>query len=197
MILSSIIYEYIMIYKEKIKNLHAKGLSKWEIAEKLGVSRQYVHTVVCNYWNVGRKGREDKYVDFKDCEICGNKAVHLHHKDFNNANDSNENLQPLCSPCHKKLHKQEREKADLRYVDSLTDKQKLEIMNYFYSCIEANGIPGFGCGVVSKFGLTTRQFELIHEWYDRTFALPLFDTRKGVRHLIYPYPEHSSNYFEY
>ncbi len=178
-----------MTIKEKVKELHATGLNEWEIVDKIGAHKRYVHKIVHNIWNHGRKGREDKYVDLKDCEICGGKATLLHHKDFNNENDDKANLQPLCIGCHNRLHVQARKGDTPRYVKSLPAEKKLEIMNYFYSVI-IDGVPGYGSGVLTKFGLTTKQFEAIHDWYDKTYGLPLFDIRKGVRHLIYKNPPH-------
>lgn len=38
------------------------------------------------------------------CELCNEKAVLVHHKDFSTKNDSPENLQTLCRRCHKQIH---------------------------------------------------------------------------------------------
>ena len=44
--------------------------------------------------------------DYK-CIICGLETINLeiHHADKNHKNDDVLNLKPLCSECHKKLHK--------------------------------------------------------------------------------------------
>lgn len=39
------------------------------------------------------------------CELCGSKSrLGLHHKDEDRTNNSPENLQTLCPPCHTRLH---------------------------------------------------------------------------------------------
>lgn len=38
------------------------------------------------------------------CELCGEKAVHTHHKDFSRDNHAIENLLAVCNKCHGKLH---------------------------------------------------------------------------------------------
>jgi len=39
------------------------------------------------------------------CEVCGTKAnLHVHHIDLNYQNNLPENLQTLCSSCHKRTH---------------------------------------------------------------------------------------------
>lgn len=59
------------------------------------------------------------YIDFKlkrreiingetKCERCGVVAKVLHHKDRDKNNNSNDNLQPLCSSCHTTIHNIER-----------------------------------------------------------------------------------------
>ena len=39
-----------------------------------------------------------------NCEICGKKAHHVHHRDENPQNNDPANLQSLCASCHKKEH---------------------------------------------------------------------------------------------
>ncbi|HDY68913.1 MAG TPA: HNH endonuclease [Candidatus Scalindua sp.] len=39
------------------------------------------------------------------CEICGDKAYQIHHKDFSKNNHSLKNLLILCRQCHAILHK--------------------------------------------------------------------------------------------
>ena len=39
-----------------------------------------------------------------DCEICGNPAREVHHKDFTKDNHKLSNLVALCNSCHKFLH---------------------------------------------------------------------------------------------
>lgn len=38
------------------------------------------------------------------CEICGEPAEHVHHKDKNRQNDEPNNLMVLCRPCHVEQH---------------------------------------------------------------------------------------------
>lgn len=59
---------------------------------------------VNNYYNTGRKGREKKYIGKERCDICRVRTEVLHHIDFDNTNDKDDNLQPLCMKCHKLIH---------------------------------------------------------------------------------------------
>jgi hypothetical protein len=47
-------------------------------------------------YNVQPKGR---------CFVCGNPALHVHHVDWNHANNSPENRVPVCEWCHTQAHK--------------------------------------------------------------------------------------------
>ena len=38
--------------------------------------------------------------DFIPCEVCGNKAVDIHHIEARGMGGTNENLMALCSYCH-------------------------------------------------------------------------------------------------
>lgn len=38
------------------------------------------------------------------CFFCGGRKEHIHHLDMNTKNNVKENLIPLCSPCHVKVH---------------------------------------------------------------------------------------------
>ena len=44
------------------------------------------------------------------CEVCGNRAYTIHHKDESIDNHSLENLMVLCNSCHKILHHSEDKK---------------------------------------------------------------------------------------
>ena len=52
------------------------------------------------------------------CEVCGNKAVDIHHINGRYANDSNEieNLVALCRKCHQDAHNGILSKGDLHVV---------------------------------------------------------------------------------
>jgi len=45
-----------------------------------------------------------RIVDKDECELCGRKAIEIHHKDLNRRNNTETNLIPVCINCHKKLH---------------------------------------------------------------------------------------------
>ena len=94
-----------MVDKELINELVKQGNSYQEIADIIGVSRQRIFQISKNYHNFGYDKRKKLYRNFGLCSICNkNRSVTLHHKDFNNANDIIENMQPLCSKCHVKIH---------------------------------------------------------------------------------------------
>jgi hypothetical protein len=42
------------------------------------------------------------------CEVCGDIAVHVHHKDKNWKNNEQENLQALCARCHYAAHRKDK-----------------------------------------------------------------------------------------
>ncbi len=169
-----------MTKREEIKRLHAEGMQQWEIAEKVSASRNYVCKVVNNYWNGGRKGREDKYVGFDKCELCSAQARHLHHKDFNNANDDKSNLQPVCTRCHGRLHREERQRTEPKYMSLISDEKKVEIMEYNYS-FKHNGGLGWGSGVCGKYNITYTQFKRIEEWYVSKYGKPEFNPKDYPR----------------
>lgn len=40
------------------------------------------------------------------CEVCGRENnLHIHHRDFNNSNNSPGNAQVVCGDCHSELHR--------------------------------------------------------------------------------------------
>lgn len=94
-----------MIDKEFIQELYRQGLTFAYIGEQVGVSKQRIHQIIAHYKNTGRRGRKEKYRNFGKCNRCKLIAEVLHHKDFNNLNDTMENLEPLCKNCHLLQHK--------------------------------------------------------------------------------------------
>lgn len=93
-----------MIDKNMAIELFKQGYSYQEIGNKFNVSRQRIHQVVKDYRNIGRRGREDKYRDFGQCNRCSELATVLHHIDLNNSNDDISNLRALCHKCHMTKH---------------------------------------------------------------------------------------------
>lgn len=172
-----------MTIKQKAKELYSAGMNISEIAIELKTHRSYIYQIVTNRSNIGRKGREDKYIGFDKCERCGGKAQHLHHKDLNNANDDKANLEAVCIPCHQKIHAEERQRALLKFMDALSDEKRVEIMSYYYEYTR-NGKPGLGSGVLSKFDLTEKQFELIKQWYDDKYGVPKFKRKRSIGHIF-------------
>lgn len=106
------------IDKKLIIHLYRQGHGYADIARivggKYGVSRQYIYMIVNSYYNTGKKGnlRADKYNNMKECEMCNEEAVALHHIDRNNKNDKPKNLLPVCKKCHYKLHRGEKRKIN-------------------------------------------------------------------------------------
>jgi len=90
--------------KNEIEELYNQGFFYADIARMMGVSRQRIHQIVKGYSNTGRKNRGIKYRNWGSCEGCGGRAVVLHHKDYDNSNDSLDNLERLCVRCHGKRH---------------------------------------------------------------------------------------------
>lgn len=55
--------------------------------------------------HVMKKNRIIKFEQTRGkCEVCGNPAKHIHHKDKTKTNHSLENLTAVCIPCHFDLH---------------------------------------------------------------------------------------------
>lgn len=46
------------------------------------------------------------------CQMCGERAIHVHHKDFSIDNHSIDNLMPVCAKCHSKIHMQKKFRWD-------------------------------------------------------------------------------------
>ena len=93
-----------------MKDLYQRGKGYSELGRMFGISRQRVHQVINHYIMHGRQGRAEKYEKtFGRCARCGStKKPILHHVDFDNSNDSAENLLCLCTTCHVAVHKEER-----------------------------------------------------------------------------------------
>lgn len=54
------------------------------------------------------------------CELCGEKAVLVHHKDFSKSNHALTNLLTLCDRCHRKIH-------SVRYQKEKPLRKKLKL----------------------------------------------------------------------
>lgn len=93
-----------MLDKKVAIELYKQGYSYREIGEQFKVSKQRVHQVVKNYSHFGKRSRFKKYRNFGKCNECDEISVVLHHKDYDNSNDSIENLQPLCMVHHLQKH---------------------------------------------------------------------------------------------
>lgn len=93
-----------MLDKNLVLLLHNNGHSYASISRTMSVSRQRIHQIVKGYKNIGRGNRKEKYKDFNKCSVCGDKAIHLHHKDRDNTNDEVKNLLAVCKRCHIRLH---------------------------------------------------------------------------------------------
>lgn len=66
--------------------------------------------------------------DFIPCEVCGRKAVDIHHIDCrgmggSKTKDTIENLQALCRPCHLEYGDKK------QWVEMLKDKHKQRLNN--------------------------------------------------------------------
>ena len=94
-----------MVNRGLVEELRRQGFGYEAIAERVGVSRQRIHQIVKGYKHYGIHGRLKKY---RKCGVCNDckvtEAEVLHHIDFNNQNDSKENLVGLCRTCHTKRH---------------------------------------------------------------------------------------------
>jgi predicted DNA-binding protein YlxM (UPF0122 family) len=101
-----------MIDKKLCVMLYENGHGFTEIATTLHVSKQRIHQIIKNYKNYGWKRfnkKEKKLLKAKmKCAICRQPTQIFHHIDRNNANESIENLMPLCKKCHKEIHRGEK-----------------------------------------------------------------------------------------
>ena len=74
------------------------------------------------------------------CEMCGKKAITIHHKDFTKTNHQLSNLQALCQNCHIGIH-----------------LKKMGYTNYF----ELYGISV--SGMIKKFGHSYIKYRRMHK----------------------------------
>lgn len=118
--------------QESIKVLYSIYHSYTIVAEKVKLSKQRIHQIVKNYHNFGYQGREKLYrKTWKPiCELCNNKTKVLHHKDFDNTNDTIENLQSLCGKHHAQAHKAHNRKIYASRCSSCNRKFGTEVNDY-------------------------------------------------------------------
>ena len=90
-----------------VKEAYDKYSSYSKTGRLFNLSRQRIYQIVNNYGNTGRQERKKLYESSwnNKCTVFLKPSNVLHHKDFNNLNDTKENLQPLCTHCHKMVHK--------------------------------------------------------------------------------------------
>lgn len=94
-----------------VKQMYAVMGSYTKVAVHFGISRQRVHQIVAEYKNTGarRLKKEHLHLYSQNCNVCNEvPANHLHHIDFNNENDSVDNLIPVCTKCHGFIHRAHR-----------------------------------------------------------------------------------------
>lgn len=107
--------------EQQAKDLYKQGYSYSVIGRKLGIGYEGAHKLIKNYKNVSRFGREEKYTGMDNCDRCKiKKAKHLHHKDQDNTNDDQSNLQPLCLSCHATVH------AELKKTPEYKERKRIE-----------------------------------------------------------------------
>ena len=76
------------------------------------ITKMQPHTkIYFKHYNIGYY--PDGGHDFIKCEVCGNKAVDIHHIDINRNNNNIENLIALCRRCHQDAHNGVLTKGDL------------------------------------------------------------------------------------
>lgn len=121
------------IDKQEVFRLYGIYNSQTKVANIMGVTHQRVHQIVKNYHNSGTiPRRKNLYkLAWKDlCFICNKKTKVLHHGDFDNTNDTIENLVPLCDYCHNQVHKNHRKEICGNRCISCNRIFEKEIMSY-------------------------------------------------------------------
>lgn len=98
--------------KQRAKALHAEGMSMRQIAKKLKVSHKSVRRWlgVCHrdrtVQHQNQRALEEADVLY-ECNECGTtEDLEIHHIDGDNRNGQVNNLQYLCSLCHKTIHRE-------------------------------------------------------------------------------------------
>jgi DNA-directed RNA polymerase subunit RPC12/RpoP len=110
---------------EEIITSYNKTLSFAQTGRLFNISRQRVHQIICQYRNYGKGNRNKLYkIAWEDkCKICKkNKSSVLHHKDFNNKNDTANNLLPVCNNCHAEVHNIKRRKDAQQQICIICNK---------------------------------------------------------------------------
>lgn len=63
------------------------------------------------------------------CELCNSgERLHIHHKDLDKSNNTQENAQVLCQKCHTRLHK----RIMVKHMWEMADTYPEETLEYFY-----------------------------------------------------------------
>jgi len=99
--------------KGKMSELRKRGFSYGAIGKIFGISRQRAHQITSDYKSTANRPIWlNKFFetilqerDNNTCQICGEKAVLIHHIDKNNSNNNPTNLISLCNNCHLNLHR--------------------------------------------------------------------------------------------
>lgn len=105
-----------------LRNTLSEDARKKMSESKLGENNPRWNNGVSEYPNhyIFKKNRIEALKKTKGkCEICGNRAVIVHHIDGSKDNHNLENLIPLCRDCHKPLHSND---DNGKLLDSRTSK---------------------------------------------------------------------------
>lgn len=85
----------------------AQNEKQYEAARGTAAERGYTAT-----WS---RLRRMKLADSPLCQRCGRAATLVHHRDRDTGNSSEDNLESLCSACHRCEHKEERWRGSQSY----------------------------------------------------------------------------------
>ena len=111
---------YCSFHKKKIDRLKKRGLpitlKNLQLNLLKGKNNHNWNGGVSEYpsQNTMKKNRFIKLQQTKGmCEICGNRACKIHHKDENKSNHEMTNLAIVCNQCHGLLHKGEKRNTSI------------------------------------------------------------------------------------
>lgn len=81
-----------------------------QLAERKSYDRQRGSAASRGYDDAWRDLRDSKMRANSICECkgCKHEATLVHHKDKNPRNNSQDNLMSVCTPCHERIHAQDR-----------------------------------------------------------------------------------------